>query len=1201
MDEFSDSEIVTTAPLSFVQEQLWLFEQFEPARTLEMATFGLRLHGRLSVETLERSLREIVRRHQILRTVFPVIEGQPIQKVLTENPISLTPLIDLSGLPELDRETALMCKGQEIAEQPCDLSRGPLFRCSLIRLGEYDHSLHIVAHHTIFDVNSASILISELKALYEAFLVGKGSPLPEPELQYSDFSHWERQLLETGVLDEDIQYWGEQLSGAPPLLALPGDYRRPPVKGTEGWREVFSLGDHLAPALQSFSRRHGASTFIAMLAGFGALVYRYTGRTDFVLGTLMTNRPRSEMEGMIGQFANALPFRLNVSGDPTFGELLIRCRDVFLAAFDHQHLAFEKLVEKLRPPRDPSHTTLIQHLFALKPVEHQLTLADLEATPFEVPRSRGRFDMIVEVEAAPDRLRAWVEYDTQLYGQETIAQMMRHYGRILEAWVANPHLRLSQLPMLDAAELATLVTLGKPLGYQVLILDENLQVVPPGVPGLLYVSEPAIAEGYLNQAALTAERFIPNPFAETPGGRLYRTDDLARWNRKGVLEFLGQIDEQAEVLGLDIALVEIETVLATHPQLAEAAVVAAGEPGNTSLMAYVIPQGPLPKAGELREFLSQQLPQYMVPDVFHQVPTIPRESNGKVNRQALLHLYEVESTVSGSSAASLEAFLVDVWGEVMKLDQLGLEDDFFELGGHSMLAARLLLQLRESLQIDLPLRTIFQYPTVAELAAEIRRTYPDLERALDELVEMPEETFSELLAETGGRESLSDLRSAGELLAPLAFSQQQFWVMDQITPDKTVYTIPLSFRIHGRLDVDALRQAINGIVARHESLRTTVALVDEVPMQRIAPELVLEMPLIDLTGFPAEERQAQVNYLVSVAGNHTFDLSRGPLFFAQVIRVDINEHLLLLSFHHLVTDEISMGVFMQEMTEFYKARLEQRPPQLPGLSLQYGDYAAWEREWLNGTNLERLERFWRRQLLQAPTLELPTDHPRPPQLRFEGNFLARSTPASLFQKIAALAQHHQATPFLVFVAATAGLIHHFSGQDDFVIGVPCENRNLPGAERLIGSFLNVIPLRIDRSGEPTFLEFLRRIRNTFLEAYNHQALPISKIIEAAGIPRQPNRMPLIQVSCEMQLEGWLPLDLPECTYEYEFIGTGTARYEMAFHALVKPESLWLGVELNTGLWRESTGERLLADLEAGLAEIVEDPTRPLSTYRFQSR
>jgi non-ribosomal peptide synthetase component F len=290
---------------------------------------------------------------------------------------------------------------------------------------------------------------------------------------------------------------------------------------------------------------------------------------------------------------------------------------------------------------------------------------------------------------------------------------------------------------------------------------------------------------------------------------------------------------------------------------------------------------------------------------------------------------------------------------------------------------------------------------------------------------------------------------------------------------------------------------------------------------------------------------------------------------------------------------------MGEMGEFYKALLEKRQPRLPELRLQYPDYAVWERKWLSGNNLERLEHFWRRQLFQVPLLEIPTDHPRPPRLRLEGEFLMREAPADLFQWMTALAQEHQTTPFTVFTAVTAELVHRLSSQGDFVIGVPSENRNLPGAEFLIGSFLNVVPLRIDRSGEPTFVEFLRQVRNTLLDAYNHQALPITKIVEMAGVTRQPDRMPLVQVSCELQLEQWLSLELPGCRYEYEFVSHGTARYEMAFHGMAKSDHLLLAVELNKTLWQESTGYKLLADLQAGLAEILADPTRPLSTYRFQ--
>jgi hypothetical protein len=312
------------------------------------------------------------------------------------------------------------------------------------------------------------------------------------------------------------------------------------------------------------------------------------------------------------------------------------------------------------------------------------------------------------------------------------------------------------------------------------------------------------------------------------------------------------------------------------------------------------------------------------------------------------------------------------------------------------------------------------------------------------------------------------------------------------------------------------------------------------------------------------------------------------------VRLEPEEHAVLLTFHHLVLDEVSVTVFTRELSELYRARLEGRSPRLPELPFQFVDYTLHERARLQGENLERLEAFWRRELRDTPTLDLPTDRPRPPELTFAGDWVERRAPRDIFDAVARLAREARVTPYVVLLAATAALVHRLSDQDDFILGAPSENRTLARSELLVGCFLNVLPLRIDCSGAPTMLEFLERMRDTLLRAYDHQELPISRIVDAVRPPREPNRLPLVQVSCELQLGDWLPLELPGCTVDYRLVAHGTARYELAFHGIVKDDHLLLALELNTDLWDLATGARLLAELEGVLRAMTAAPALRLS-------
>jgi acyl carrier protein len=509
-----------------------------------------------------------------------------------------------------------------------------------------------------------------------------------------------------------------------------------------------------------------------------------------------------------------------------------------------------------------------------------------------------------------------------------------------------------------------------------------MEPLPAGVTGELYIGGAGLAREYLNRPELTAERFVPDPFSQAAGGRLYRTGDLARYAADGSLEFLGRMDHQVKVRGFRIELGEIESVLGRHPGVAEAVVVAREDvPGDKRLVAYVVsPNGPS-FASELRGFVSDRLPAHMVPAVFVVLDALPLTPNGKVDRRAL--------PAPGQATLDLvrpfvpprgpfEEAVAGIWSEVLGVDRVGAHDNFFDLGGHSLKATQVVSRIRDAFQVGTPLRQLFETPTVAGLAESI-----------------------EAARRRGDRPEAPPIRRIPrEGAVPLSFSQERLWFLDQLQPGSTAYSLPLALRLAGSLNVEALRRSLEALVRRHESLRTTFANVGGRPVQVVVPAGSWELPLVDLVGCEASQRQAEARRVAREEVQRGFDLCSGPLFRTGLLRLADDEHVLLLTLHHSVADGWSLGVLMRELAILYRALATGETPALPELPVQYADYALWQRDWLKGEALEAQLSYWRRHLLGIPPLlELPTDRPRRATQGLAGGSLMRALPRELSSRV----------------------------------------------------------------------------------------------------------------------------------------------------------------------------------------------------------
>lgn len=666
---------------------------------------------------------------------------------------------------------------------------------------------------------------------------------------------------------------------------------------------------------------------------------------------------------------------------------------------------------------------------------------------------------------------------------------------------------------------------------QLYVLDGWQQPVPVGVPGELYIGGAGVARGYLHRPALTAEKFVPHPLSSKPGARLYRTGDLVRYRPDGILEFLGRIDEQVKIRGFRIEPEEIAVVLAQHPEVAETTVVAQADPqGELRLVAYVVPKaGATSSSAQWRQFLQQQLPEYMLPSAFVSLKSLPLTANGKVDRRALPEPSLNQNQPSSTPQTPIAEIIAGIWSQVLGRDAVGLHDNFFELGGHSLLVTQVFAQARQVLQVELPPRWLFEYPTVAALTEQITQLLG---------------SDSGLKAQPIELVKRDGLRPAGGDRLPLSFAQQRLWLLDRLETDARAYIGTVAIHLVGVLDVAVLTRTLNEIVQRHEVLRTSFTIVDGEPVQAIALSLTLALPEIDLRQEPASERLEKAQNIAAAAAQQPFDLSQPPLLRTTLLRLDDQEYLLLFTIHHIISDAWSAGVLIQEVTAIYTALTQGKPSPLASLPIQYADFAVWQRQWLQGEILAKQLAYWKQQLVPPPpALKLPVDQPSTATTTAQGAKYRFSLPLTLSAGLKTLSQKTGVTLFMTLLAGFQTLLHYYTKQTDIAVGCPIANRDRAEVQGLIGFFVNTLVLRTDFAGNPSFRELLARVRSIALDAYSHQDLPFEKLVAEIQPERHLSQSPLFNVWFVLQT-ALPPLELPGLILTPSDIDNGVVRHDL---------------------------------------------------------
>jgi amino acid adenylation domain-containing protein len=774
------------------------------------------------------------------------------------------------------------------------------------------------------------------------------------------------------------------------------------------------------------------------------------------------------------------------------------------------------------------------------------------------------------------------------------------------------------------------ISIGRPIANtQTYILDEQLKPVTVGVPGELHIGGMGLSKGYLNRPDLTEQKFISNPFLEAgeigensvdsslvtrPSSRLYKTGDLARYLPDGNIEYLGRIDHQVKVRGFRIELGEIESILAQHCSVQEAVVIVREDvPGDQQIVAYLVARNgqvfntnnstkthilnklalgrDVPPARlydvkesvatlipQLREFLKEKLPHYMIPSNFVVLESLPLTPNGKVDRKSLpapeQNQRETEDFVAPRTMT--ETSLAKLWSDILKLEKISIHDNFFELGGHSLLATQLLSRIRQTFKVELPLNQLFATPTIAQLSPYLDSNSTDFKTEVLPLISVPRNQ---------------------EL--PLSFAQERLWFLDQLSPGNYAYNMATAVRLQGVLNVPALENSLNTIISRHEALRTAFVMGENYPLQAIASSLTINLPVIDLRSLPATEQTLEVEKLAQKEAQQPFDLAQVPLLRGILLQLGETEHILLLTLHHIIADGWSMGLLIKEVAAFYTQAVSQQPQGLEPLAIQYADFAVWQRQWVQTPAYQTQLNYWKQQLagISAP-LNLPTDRPRPATPSFRGAKQTFALSKPLSEAIATLSRQENVTLFMTLLATFQTLLYRYTQQTDIVVGTDIANRNQPELEPLIGFFVNLLVLRSDLSSNPTFRELLSRIKGITLDAYAHQDIPFSKLVEELKPERNQSHTPFFHVLFVLQNAPMPALNFAGISLTPIEMDAGTTKFDLALF-LEETEAGITGTwNYSTDLFDASTITRMTGHFETLLTSVTTQPDTRINSLEM---
>ena len=719
------------------------------------------------------------------------------------------------------------------------------------------------------------------------------------------------------------------------------------------------------------------------------------------------------------------------------------------------------------------------------------------------------------------------------------------------------------------------ILIGRPIANtQLYVLDEQLQILPVGVSGELYIGGDSVTRGYLHTEELTAERYIENPYNDDSQSRLYRTGDLVKYHHDGRLEYLSRLDNQVKVRGFRIELGEIETSLIALSAVHDSVVIVREDrPGDKRLVAYVVPEsGKDITENEVRSTLGNSLPKYMIPQHVVMLGELPLTANGKIDRKALSMPNSEEDLVAENFVPprrEMEQTLALIWQEVLEIKQIGIYDNFFDLGGHSLLSMQVIVQIRDKLGVKLTPRAMLlnNLMQIAQLVTELVNTN-----------------------ENDGY-TLTIPKCDSDTALTLSVTQQRLWYLNQLDKETLAYNLPASFRIKGALDVDALKRSFTELVQRHEVLRTTFQWENEVLVQVIASDFEIEFPVIELPASTDEERLQEI---LKQQTTQLFNLAEGLLWCVKLFRLSDKEHVLFFMPHHIVFDGGSFDLVISELSQLYSSYLTGEESSLATLPIQYADYAVWHRQWIKGDELKQQLNYWLEQLSgELPVLDMPTDFPRPEVQSYLGNGEVLSITEEQTAKLTNLARDNDATLYMVLLAAYVVVLNKYSGQKEVIIGSPISGRDRPSLDKMIGYFVNTLLLRINLEPDQSFDDLLKHVRDLCLDAFSHQDTPFEKLVDELVVDRDLSRNPLYQTLFMFRDSSEREMKLGDLDLEDVLVNRGGVSTDLDLWANKTGDGLLVGLDYNIDLFKAETVSQFLHHFNVLIINILNDSSIPV--------
>ncbi|SKA47939.1 amino acid adenylation domain-containing protein [Chitinophaga eiseniae] len=1181
-------------PLSSSQRRLWVISQLEGGNAAYNMPGVYVFEGVLSAAALAAAFQALIVRHEILRTVFREdVSGEVRQYILDEDNTGF--VLQEEDLRIYADTTAPLKKALDtIALAPFSLSEGPLLRACLYHLSDYKWVFACTMHHIVSDGWSMGIMIAELLQHYNASVEGAALSAAPLKLQYKDYAVWQQQQLLGPLLGMHRSYWHQQLDGDLPVLDLPVDTPRSAAKSYRCGSVTHTISKELTAGLKKLCVSNHSTVFMGLLSCVNALLYRYTGQDDIIIGCPVAGREHADLEDQIGFYVNTLALRARFDGDSSFLELLQHIRQITMEAYTHQLYPFDMLVDELKVLRDASRNPLFDVMVVLQDAtEEEMRLPSLNGisvTHYQEDTVRAsKFDLLFSFRETAGTLQLTMDYNSDLYNIDKIAQMGRHLEQLLTAVLAGPEIKLATLSYLGVAEAAQLLgTFSKIIngykprkdlavmmqqrgyaGIRTYIVDEHLQLLPVGIKGEICIA--------LMPEDKTGATELP-PAHPDFKGRLFRTGDLGVRLADGEIAFSVRKEDLVYIHGCKVDITAVEAVLLSFPGVTAAMVKALKvSADNTVLLAYLQSSMEF-QAAAVKSFLSAVLPAAMVPQYYIGLDELPLDEEGLPDRSKLpLPAPEQLSGLEWYAPPENEVQekLLEIWTGLLFREKISIYDHFFELGGHSLKATRLVNLIYKTFEVKVGLDEIFKHPVLADLAALIDAAMHTGFVAIP--MATPQESYA---------------------LSP---AQRRLWVVCQLEEASVAYNMAGAYVLEGDLQQPILQAAFHALVDRHEILRT-VFRDDEAGNIR---QYILEADQPDYhipeTDFRmSADVDASVKEAVLAGGLQPFSLSAGPLVRLALYRQAADKWVLGCTIHHIISDGWSMEIMIRELLEYYNAGVSGRTLLLPPLRIQYKDYSVWQQQLSLQSSEERL--YWLKQFEgEIPVLQLPTDKARPQVKSYRGQTICKMIPGDLFNRFSSLLQREKDTLFMGLLSLVNVLLYRYTGQDDIITGSPVAGRRHPDLEGQIGFYVNLLAWRTRLTEEDNYLSLLEKVKDTVLKGLNYQEYPFDALVEELPLPRSTNRSPLFDVllvlqqsSGEEESGGVAGMTVKDYGRQEQQI----SKFDISFCFTTANDELQLLLEYDDSLFTKMTADRIGDHVIQLMNAVTEDPGLQLKQLSY---